>query len=75
MHWANNCLHNTQSVNVLEDDLDECEEVNIVLMTEDLDKNHGWKFLPQKKDIVLSERNNDDYSGWSVIFQFQKLWN
>ena len=39
MHWANNCPHNTQSVNVLEDDLDDCVEVNIVLMTEDLDKN------------------------------------
>ena len=44
-------------------------------MTEDLDKNHGRKFFPQKRDIILSERNNDDYSGWSVIFQFQKLWN
>ena len=51
IHWANNCLHNTQSVNVLEDDLDECEEVNIVLMTEDLDKNHGGEFLPQKRTL------------------------
>ena len=33
MHWANNCPHNTQSVNVLEDDVDKCEELNIVLMT------------------------------------------
>ena len=39
MHWANNCPHNTQSVNVLEDNLDECVEVNIVLMTENLNKN------------------------------------
>ena len=38
-YWEKNCPHNTQSVNVLEDALDECEKVNIVLMTEDLDKN------------------------------------
>ena len=39
MHWPNNCSHSTQSVNVLKDNLDESEEVNIVLMIEDLDKN------------------------------------
>ena len=39
MHWANNCPHNTQSVNILENDLDEYEEVNIVLVTEDIDNN------------------------------------
>ena len=39
MHWPNNYPHNTQSVNVLNDNLDESEEVNIVLMIEDLDKN------------------------------------
>ena len=42
MHWANNCAHKTQSANVLEDDVDECEEVNTVLMTEDLDKNENF---------------------------------
>ena len=36
MHPKNNCPHNTQSVNALEHDVDECEEVNTVLMTEDL---------------------------------------
>ena len=36
-------------------------------------RRHGGKLLPQKEDIILSERNNGDYSGWSVIFQFQKL--
>ena len=40
MHWVNNCPHNTESVNVLlEYAVDKCEEVNIVLMTKDLDKN------------------------------------
>ena len=35
-------------------------------------EQHGEKFLPQKKNIILSERNGD-YLGCSVIFQFQKL--
>ena len=28
MHWANKCQHNTQSVNVLQDKVDEREEDN-----------------------------------------------
>ena len=39
MYWANYCPHNTQSANVLEDDLDKCEVVNIGLMTGRYDKN------------------------------------
>ena len=39
MQWANNCPHYTQPVNVLEDDIDKCEKINIVLMTEDLDNS------------------------------------
>lgn len=39
MHWASNCPCNPQYLNILEDELDNCEEVNIVLITEDLNKN------------------------------------
>ena len=39
MYWASNCPHNPQSANILEDKPDNCEEVNIVLITENLEKN------------------------------------
>lgn len=39
VYWASNCPHNPQSANILEDKPDSCEEVNIVLITEDLEKN------------------------------------
>ena len=39
MHWANNCLHNNQNVNLLEDDWDNSEEENIVLPNKHVDKN------------------------------------
>ena len=35
----NNCPHNTQNLNLLEDDAGNCEEVNIVLSNKDVDKN------------------------------------
>ena len=38
-HWANNCLHNNQNVNLLEDDWDNSEEENIVLPNKHVDKN------------------------------------
>ena len=52
MHWANNCPHNTQSANVLEDKVDECEEVCIVLMTEDLDKNKIFVAEASKSALI-----------------------
>ena len=52
MHRANNCPHNTQSVNVLEDNINECEEVNIVLMTEDLDKNNIFVAEASKSAVI-----------------------
>ena len=52
MHWGNNCPHNTQSVNVSEEDADECEEVNIVLMIEDLDKNKNFVVEASKSAVI-----------------------
>ena len=52
MHWENNCPHNKQSVNVLEDDLDKCEEVNIVSITEDLDKNKVFVVEASKSAVI-----------------------
>ena len=40
------------SVNVLEDDVDECEDVNIVLMTEDLDKNKIFVVEASKSAVI-----------------------
>ena len=46
------------SVNVLEDDVDECEDVNIVLMTEDLDKNKIFVVEASKSAVIDTARTN-----------------
>ena len=70
MYWANNCPHNTQLVNVLEDDVDECEEVNIVLMTEDLDENKIF-VVEASKSVVNDTACTKTVAGekWSQNFK------
>ena len=60
MHWADKCPHklNYQSVNISEEDsLDtendsESEEINIVLMTEEIDKNEIFIAEASKLAVV-----------------------
>ena len=52
IQWVNNCPHNTQSANALEYDVDKYEEVNIVLMTEDLDKNESFVVEASKSAVI-----------------------
>ena len=42
----------THTANVLEDDVDKCEKVNIVLMTEDLDKNEIFVDEASKSAVI-----------------------
>ena len=52
MHWASNFPHNPQSVNILEDELDDCEKENIVLIIEDLDKSKTFVVGTSKAEPI-----------------------
>lgn len=52
MHWASNFPHNPQSVNIFEDELDDCEKENIVLIIEDLDKSKTFVVGTSKAEPI-----------------------
>ena len=49
---SKNYPHDTQPINHLEDDVDECEETNIALMTEDFDKNEILVVEASKSAVI-----------------------
>ena len=69
MQWANDCPHNNQNVNLLQDDWDFDEE-NIVLSNKDVDKNEIFGAETYKS--VVTDRGCTKALAWKIDFKIHK---